>query len=74
MPTQRTIYSTLEHVERRLADEGVRPPAVVVIGDVVTIAAELAELGRALGGGDHDGLSAAPSPVPPLAADLIKRT
>ena len=70
MPTQRTIYSTLEHVERRLAEEGVRPPAVVVIGDVVTIAAELAELGRALGGGDHDGLGAPPSPVPPLAADL----
>jgi hypothetical protein len=43
---------------------------VVVIGDVVTIAAELAELGRALGGGDHDGLGVAPSPVPPLAADL----
>jgi uroporphyrin-III C-methyltransferase/precorrin-2 dehydrogenase/sirohydrochlorin ferrochelatase len=73
MPTQRTIYSTLEHVERRLADEGVRPPAVVVIGDVVTIAAELAGLGRALGGGDHDGPGVAPSPVPPLASDLIKR-
>jgi uroporphyrin-III C-methyltransferase / precorrin-2 dehydrogenase / sirohydrochlorin ferrochelatase len=50
MPTQRTIYSTLEHVERRLADEGVRPPAVVVIGGVVAIAAELAALARDLGG------------------------
>ena len=50
MPTQRTIYSTLEDVERRLADEGVRPPAVVVIGGVVTIAAELAALARDLGG------------------------
>jgi uroporphyrin-III C-methyltransferase/precorrin-2 dehydrogenase/sirohydrochlorin ferrochelatase len=70
MPTQRTIYSTLEHVESRLAEEGVRPPAVVVIGDVVAIAAELAGLGRALSGGDHDGVSVAPSPVPPLAADL----
>ena len=49
MPTQRTIYSTLEDVERRLADEGVRPPAVVVIGGVVTIAAELAALARDLG-------------------------
>jgi uroporphyrin-III C-methyltransferase/precorrin-2 dehydrogenase/sirohydrochlorin ferrochelatase len=73
LPTQRTIYSTLEHVERRLAEEGVRPPAVVVIGDVVTIAAELAGLGRALADGDHDGLGVSPSPVPPLAADLIKR-
>jgi uroporphyrin-III C-methyltransferase / precorrin-2 dehydrogenase / sirohydrochlorin ferrochelatase len=69
MPTQRTIYSTLGAVERRLADEGVRPPAVVVIGGVVTIAAELAGLGRALGGGDHDAPGAAPSPVPPLARD-----
>jgi uroporphyrin-III C-methyltransferase/precorrin-2 dehydrogenase/sirohydrochlorin ferrochelatase len=50
MPTQRTIYSTLEGVERRLAEEGVRSPAVVVIGGVVTIAAELAALARDLGG------------------------
>jgi len=50
MPTQRTIYSTLEDVERRLADEGIRPPAVVVIGRVVAFAAELAALARDLGG------------------------
>jgi uroporphyrin-III C-methyltransferase / precorrin-2 dehydrogenase / sirohydrochlorin ferrochelatase len=50
MPTQRTIYSTLEDVEGRLADEGVRSPAVVVIGGVVTIAAELAALAQQLGG------------------------
>jgi uroporphyrin-III C-methyltransferase/precorrin-2 dehydrogenase/sirohydrochlorin ferrochelatase len=50
MPTQRTIYSTLEHVETRLADEGVQPPAVVVIGGVVAIAAEIAALARDLGG------------------------
>ena len=42
MPTQRTIYSTLDNVERRLAEEGIRPPAVVVIGGVVAVAAELA--------------------------------
>ena len=40
MPTQRTMYSTLEEIERRVADEGLRPPAVVVIGGVVAIAAE----------------------------------
>ena len=61
MPTQRTIYSTLEEVERQVADERIRPPAVVVIGPVVTIAAELAALARDLG--------SAPSPVPPLAED-----
>jgi len=49
MPTQRTIYSTLEGVERRLVDEGVRSPAVVVIGGVVTVAVELAALARDLG-------------------------
>jgi len=69
MPTQRTIYSTLEDVERRLADEGIRPPAVVVIGGVVAIAAELAWLGGEPGSQDHTGPGALPSPVPPLAAD-----
>jgi len=61
MPTQRTIYTTLEQVERQVADERIRPPAVVVIGRVVTIAAELAGLARDLG--------SAPPPVPPLAED-----
>ncbi len=64
MPTQRTIYSTLEQVSRQVADEGIRPPAVVVIGGVVTIAAELAGLARAL-----TGPGGAPSLVPPLAED-----
>ncbi len=50
MPTQHTIYSSLEDVERRLAEEGVRSPAVVVIGGVVTIAAELTALAQKLGG------------------------
>jgi uroporphyrin-III C-methyltransferase/precorrin-2 dehydrogenase/sirohydrochlorin ferrochelatase len=69
MPTQRTIYSTLADVERRLADEGIRPPAVVVIGGVVAIAEEIAWLGREPGGRDHHGPGAVPSPVPPLAED-----
>ncbi len=50
MPTQRTIYSTIEDIERRLAEEGVRPPAVVVIGEVVAIATQIAALTRDLGG------------------------
>jgi len=58
-PNQRTIYSTLEDVERQVADVGIRPPAVVVIGEVVTIAAELAGLARNLG--------SAPSLAPPPA-------
>jgi uroporphyrin-III C-methyltransferase / precorrin-2 dehydrogenase / sirohydrochlorin ferrochelatase len=57
MPTQRTMYATLENMERRVADAGLRPPAVVVIGEVVTIAAELAGLAR--------DLATAPPLVPP---------
>jgi uroporphyrin-III C-methyltransferase/precorrin-2 dehydrogenase/sirohydrochlorin ferrochelatase len=48
MPTQQALYATLENMERRVADAGLRPPAVVVIGDVVAIAAELAGLARGL--------------------------
>ena len=46
LPTQRTINSTLERVESLVAKEGVRPPAIVVVGDVVTVAAEITELMR----------------------------
>jgi uroporphyrin-III C-methyltransferase/precorrin-2 dehydrogenase/sirohydrochlorin ferrochelatase len=61
MPTQRTIYSTLDQVERSVAE--IRPPAVVVIGGVVTVAAELASLARLVGQGDATPL------VPPLAEE-----
>jgi uroporphyrin-III C-methyltransferase/precorrin-2 dehydrogenase/sirohydrochlorin ferrochelatase len=44
LPTQRTINSTLEHVEGAVTEEGIRPPAIVVVGDVVGVAAEIAEL------------------------------
>ena len=46
LPTQRTINSTLEQVESLVAKKGVRPPAIVVVGDVVTVAAEITELMR----------------------------
>jgi uroporphyrin-III C-methyltransferase/precorrin-2 dehydrogenase/sirohydrochlorin ferrochelatase len=57
MPTQRTIYATLEDMERRVADEGLRPPAVVVIGGVVAVAAELAGLARDLASAPGAGAS-----------------
>ena len=44
LPTQRTINSTLEQVEGAVNKEGIRPPAVVVVGDVVGVAAEITEL------------------------------
>ena len=46
LPTQRTINSTLEQVESLVAEEGIRPPAIVVVGDVVSVAAEITELMR----------------------------
>jgi uroporphyrin-III C-methyltransferase/precorrin-2 dehydrogenase/sirohydrochlorin ferrochelatase len=46
MPTQRTINSTLEQVEGIVTREGIRPPAIVVVGDVVNVAAEITELTR----------------------------
>ena len=46
LPTQRTINSTLENVAGLVAKEGIRPPAIVVIGEVVSVAAEIAELTR----------------------------
>ena len=46
LPTQRTINSTLEQVEGVVAQEGIRPPAIVVVGDVVSVAAEITELMR----------------------------
>jgi len=44
MPTQRTINSTLEQVEGMVTREGIRPPAIIVVGDVVGVAAEITEL------------------------------
>jgi uroporphyrin-III C-methyltransferase / precorrin-2 dehydrogenase / sirohydrochlorin ferrochelatase len=46
LPTQRTINSTLEQVEGVVAREGIRPPAIVVVGDVVSVGAEITELMR----------------------------
>jgi uroporphyrin-III C-methyltransferase / precorrin-2 dehydrogenase / sirohydrochlorin ferrochelatase len=46
LPNQRTINSTLEQVESLVAEEGVRPPAIVVVGDVVNVATEITELMR----------------------------
>jgi uroporphyrin-III C-methyltransferase/precorrin-2 dehydrogenase/sirohydrochlorin ferrochelatase len=46
LPTQRTINSTLEHVAGLVTREGIRPPAIVVVGDVVNVAVEITELMR----------------------------
>jgi uroporphyrin-III C-methyltransferase / precorrin-2 dehydrogenase / sirohydrochlorin ferrochelatase len=72
MPTQRTIYSTLDQVERHAADEEIRPPAVVVIGGVVTIATELADLARRLAGDGQATRRLRPGDVSSLVPPLAK--
>ncbi|HYH35749.1 MAG TPA: SAM-dependent methyltransferase, partial [Nocardioides sp.] len=38
MPDERTVLATLDTVAERIAEAEVRPPAVIVVGDVVRIA------------------------------------
>lgn len=38
MPTQRTVVATLDTLARRLEEETVRAPAIIVVGDVVRVA------------------------------------
>ena len=38
MPGERTVFSTLQRVAADVARDGIRPPAVVVVGDVVGVA------------------------------------
>ncbi|XBB68908.1 uroporphyrinogen-III C-methyltransferase [Nocardioides sp. WV_118_6] len=38
MPTERTVLATLGTLADRLAEESVRPPAIIVIGEVVRVA------------------------------------
>ncbi|MBB4933261.1 uroporphyrin-III C-methyltransferase/precorrin-2 dehydrogenase/sirohydrochlorin ferrochelatase [Lipingzhangella halophila] len=52
LPTQRTVVADLRTAARVMNEEGVRPPAVVVIGEVVNVAAELDILHEGHHGGD----------------------
>jgi uroporphyrin-III C-methyltransferase / precorrin-2 dehydrogenase / sirohydrochlorin ferrochelatase len=51
MPNQRTIYSTLDKVEMLVIQARLRPPAIMVVGGVVAVGSELAELARAVAPG-----------------------
>ena len=63
LPTQRTIVATLDTVVPRVLKDGIRPPAVVVIGEVVNVAAEIAELVRGMPPG-APGLPGLPGRAP----------
>jgi uroporphyrin-III C-methyltransferase/precorrin-2 dehydrogenase/sirohydrochlorin ferrochelatase len=38
MPTQRTVLATLGTLPARLQEEAVKPPAIIVVGEVVRVA------------------------------------
>ncbi len=38
MPTQRTVLATLGTLAEQLVAEDVKPPAIIVVGDVVAVA------------------------------------
>jgi uroporphyrin-III C-methyltransferase / precorrin-2 dehydrogenase / sirohydrochlorin ferrochelatase len=50
LPSQRTIDARLDTVAHESARVGLRPPAVVVVGDVVTISEQISELCGGLAG------------------------
>ncbi|GAA3724918.1 uroporphyrinogen-III C-methyltransferase [Salinactinospora qingdaonensis] len=54
LPTQHTVVATLATVQTAAAEAGVRPPAIVVIGEVVNVARDLDILHR----GHHAAASA----------------
>lgn len=40
-PDQRVLVSTLEHVAAQAREQGLQPPAIVVVGDIVTVREQL---------------------------------
>jgi len=51
LPSQRTINARLDTVARDAAGAGIGPPAVVVVGEVVTISEQISELCGGLAAG-----------------------
>jgi uroporphyrin-III C-methyltransferase / precorrin-2 dehydrogenase / sirohydrochlorin ferrochelatase len=56
LPSQRTINTRLDTVARDVARAGLGPPAVVVVGEVVTISEQISELCGALPGSPRWGM------------------
>jgi uroporphyrinogen III methyltransferase/synthase len=46
LPGQRSVVATLESIAERVADEGVKPPAITLVGPVARLAEEIAWLER----------------------------
>jgi uroporphyrin-III C-methyltransferase / precorrin-2 dehydrogenase / sirohydrochlorin ferrochelatase len=76
LPTQHIITTALNTVAREASEAGIRPPAVVVVGEVVNVAAQIARLSLGLGGRAMAGTftpapvrQQAPSGVPGIIQD-----
>ena len=63
--TMRRLTTTLGSLAEAMAAEGVRPPAVWVVGDVVDVAADPSQMLAPSGGGPSG--SGAANPLPPAA-------
>jgi uroporphyrin-III C-methyltransferase/precorrin-2 dehydrogenase/sirohydrochlorin ferrochelatase len=66
LPTQHIITSALNTVAQAASAAGIRPPAVVVVGEVVNVAVEIAGLSRESGGPAPAG-TFVPAPARPRA-------
>ncbi len=69
LPAQRTVTATLETIAAAGAGEGVRPPAITIVGPVASLAAELAWLPRR----PLTGLSVAVTRARAQASGLARR-
>ncbi len=69
LPAQRTVTATLETIAEVAAAEGVRPPAITVVGPVAALAAELAWLAP----GPLAGLTVAVTRARAQASGLARR-
>jgi uroporphyrin-III C-methyltransferase/precorrin-2 dehydrogenase/sirohydrochlorin ferrochelatase len=70
LPSQRTINARLETVARDCARAGLRPPAVVVVGEVVTISEQISQLCGGLAGTEPWG-TFVPSGAPQSGEQVI---
>jgi uroporphyrin-III C-methyltransferase / precorrin-2 dehydrogenase / sirohydrochlorin ferrochelatase len=67
LPTQHIITTALDTVAREASAAGIRPPAIVVVGEVVNVAAQIARLSLGPGGPGPAG-TFTPEPGQPPAS------
>lgn len=66
LPEQTVITGTLETITEQAREAGIEPPATTVVGDVVSVREQVAEL---LGAGESEAEGTIPEPEPQQPAD-----